>query len=200
VGRAVGDHCGVGRPEITTALDAPRSMLDDHERAVVQNVERHGFHIVVVQQSDEDAASQPEWREVPDWTYSVGLYLTFGVPEVVVFSLPSETATTVLWDIARAARDGRTFASRQVHVDGLPSFLGQRFSFEEVDDAWSESLFGWARWFYGAAFTIPIRQYLWPDARGRFAWDDGVSDHICQAQRRLLYPPTATGDPPGPRC
>lgn len=187
-------------PNIATALDAPRESLDAAELEVVDNIARYGFHVMNIQTTEADALAQPEWRDVPDWTYSIGLYVSFGHPEIVIFSLPPESANAVLQDIADQARDGRELALGAIYDGELRSFPGQRFALETVASEWSESLFGWACWFYGASTDFPVAQYLWPDSAGRFAWEDGVGEHICQAQRKLDIAPIRAKQPPPPRC
>jgi hypothetical protein len=84
------------KPHIPSVLDDPRDDLSESDRALVEDVERYGFHYITVGQSDADAEDLPDWQDVPDWTYSIGLYVSFGHPEIVVFTLDSEIAGPLL--------------------------------------------------------------------------------------------------------
>ncbi|MGZ6616356.1 MAG: DUF4262 domain-containing protein [Solirubrobacteraceae bacterium] len=180
-----------------TQLDSLRDLLDESERELVGDVETYGFHTVTVGQSENDAAARPEWREVPDWTYTVGLWATFGHPEFVVFGLEPEIARALVWDLVRGIASGRTFEPDRVYRDALPRFDGQPCAFSVVDRGWLRSLFGFGIWFYrGQEFKV--LQYRWPDRNGRFAWEHDVLGHVRAAQPDLSSPLAHPEAPPPP--
>ena len=85
-----------------TALDAPLSALDEHERKFVANIRTHGWH---------DMRVAPD-EEGPGFSYTTGFWLTLGVPEVIVFSL--KPAHDVLWDVFRDIKAGRQIVAGKI--------------------------------------------------------------------------------------
>jgi hypothetical protein len=190
---------GVSHPRRTpTVLDDPRDGFSDAEREVIDDVEEYGFHWISVGQSEQDNLDSPEWREVPGWSYTIGLYAMYAHPELVVFTLDDEIVGGVFWDLARQIAAGRTFETGGVYEDALPSFDGQSCSFELVSPGWAPELFGWAQWFYKGE-RFPVLQYLWPDRHGKFATDDGVLAAVRESQPLLVDAPAHEGAPPPTR-
>jgi len=191
--------------QIPTALDGPRDGQVPARLKLLDDVETHGFHIMVVQQSlaqehghrlsaaDEERASR--WSNVPDWSYTIGLYHSYGHPEIVAFALGDDIIKELCWDLARQIQAGRTFAPGMAYKDVLPSFEGQRCAFETVSPAWIPSLLGFARWFYRGT-DFPVLQYLWPDRFGRFAWEKEATETILAVQPVLSEPPADEDAPP----
>ncbi|GAB3280094.1 hypothetical protein GCM10027589_06960 [Actinocorallia lasiicapitis] len=80
-------------------------------------------------------------REEPAWAFTVGLWHSFGVPELAMFGLPVTDLQFVLDEVA-GARDGALPVERRT-----------------VDEDW-RGLFGWLDGFYGRA--VPVTQVRWP--------------------------------------
>jgi hypothetical protein len=193
------------RSHIRTALDAPREGLSPAHLQILSDIEQYGFHIMHVEralaaehnhrlsQADEEWGQR--WSSVPDWSYTIGLYQSYGHPEIVVFTLDEKIVPELFWDLARGIQEGRIFESGTIYGDALPRFEGQRCAFERVSAAWAPNLFGFASWFYQYS-DFPVLQYLWPDRHGHFAWDPGAAEYLRDAQRALSTPPTEPDAPP----
>jgi hypothetical protein len=142
-----------------TALDFPASGLDEHETLVCDSIRKHGwFHTHVA--ADEEG---------PEFAYTTGFWLTAHAAEVLVFSLPSEPAHDVLWDLFRELRDGRHLplaAPVQNVISNYPVY------FFEVGRSFYAEYLGWSHWFYGGD-GFPCVQMVWPDREGRFPWEPG---------------------------
>jgi Domain of unknown function (DUF4262) len=186
------------RRHTPTVLDDPRDGFSEDERKVIEDVEEFGFHWISVGQSEQDALDSPEWRDVPGWSYTIGLYARCAHPELVVFTLDNEIVGALFWDLARQIAAGRKLEAGEVYEDALPSFDGQTCSFELVSSGWAPELFGWAEWFYKGA-RFPVLQYLWPDRHGKFATDDDVLAAVRESQPTLVEAPAYEGAPPPPR-
>lgn len=188
-----------------TALALPRLLMRGPHRQLVRDVEKYGFHIMMVRKSlheehghELSAADQERerrWRHIPDWSYTIGLYHTYGHPEIVVFTLDENIVKPLFWDLARAMQAGRAFVPGGVYEGALPSFEGQQCAFERVSPEWNQPLFGFANWFYRER-AFPVLQYLWPDRFGHFAWEKDVGEHILSAQPVLSEPPVDKDAPP----
>ena len=156
---------------MATALDAPADVLDDQEKSFVAQVREHGWFRTSVFEDDDG----------PGFSYTTGFWLGAKAPEIIVFSLKSEIAHAVLWDLYRDAAAGTVFP------------VGQRLSnvFGNIDAVflpvarpfYPEHL-GWSRWFYGND-DWPCVQLVWPDAHGKFRWEPGYEVRFANSQPNL---------------
>ncbi len=154
-----------------TALDAPADKLDDQEKAFVVQVREHGWFRTSVF-DDEDG---------PGFSYTSGFWVKQKAPEIIVFSMRSELAHDVLWDMYRDAADGTVFP------------IGQRLSnvfanieaiFLPVAKSFYPTYLGWSRWFYGGD-DWPCVQLVWPDAHGKFPWEASYEERFANSQPNL---------------
>ncbi|AMU18381.1 hypothetical protein BJL96_15190 [Burkholderia cenocepacia] len=67
------------RPDIATALDAPDSVLDEDEQRFVHQIRQHGWFRTEVFAEDDQ----------PGFSFTTGLWVNHGFPEIIVFSLPA---------------------------------------------------------------------------------------------------------------
>jgi len=141
------------------------------DEKLIADVHRYGCHILRVLADDTG----------PEFAYSIGLYLNYEQPEVLIFGMPVDKAQLILNDLAeRASRGARFFAGESSDL-----FLeGYSVSFVEIPlEAYREHL-GFAIWFYASLpGPFPAVQLVWPDRDGRFPWDSGVD-----AEFRALQP------------
>lgn len=141
-----------------TALDAPVTVLDAHEQTFIAKVREHGwFHTHVF--PDEEAG----------FSYTTGFWINTGFPELIVFSLPQETADAVLWDVYRDLKGGR-YWSVGVRIPDL--FANCDAYLLPVGKQNYRNHLGWSRWFYGGD-EFPCLQLVWPDRNGAFPWELG---------------------------
>jgi Domain of unknown function (DUF4262) len=183
------------RRPLPTMLDESAEGLSEDDRELLENVKQYGFHWFSIGQSDEDRIDFPEWRDVPGWSYTIGLHASYGHPEIVVFELENDIVGAVFWDLSELIEAGNKVEAGQIYDDVLPSFEGQRFVFEQVSPGWIPSLFGFASWFYKHQ-DFPVLQYLWPARNGLFVWEAGAAETIRKAQPVLTEPPREEESPP----
>ena len=138
------------------------------EERLLDSIEKHGWHCISVVAEDEGYS----------FTYSIGLFSSYGHPEVIVFGFGADFAHELLSDIA-------AFAAEGLPLDmGLPSDqLLEGFScvFLEVPpsgrDRWALS----AKWYYEDA-DFPLYQLVWPSTSGFFPWDSRADASFLQSQ------------------
>src|SRR5262245_40705025 len=176
-------------------LEESTEALSADDRELVESVRQHGFHWFSVGQAEEDLLEFPDWSDVPNWSYTVGLYALYGHPEIVVFELESDIVGALFWDLLELIQTGQSFEPGQLYDDVLPSFEGQRFMFEPVSPGWISALFGTASWFYKHE-NFPVMQYLWPDNTNLFVGEPGAAERLRDAQPVLTEPPDADRSPP----
>ena len=157
---------------MTGSLDYwTRRELKSDERKLIQDVEEHDCHVLLVSGGD-----------VADWAYSVGLYERFSHPEVVLFGLPGDVAQWIINELTSRIRAGERFVPG-ASVLGL---LEGDFVVvtRNVETCWYDSLFGYAIWFYRGR-SFPVMQFVWPDKQGRYPWESAFNPAWFYAQPLL---------------
>ena len=150
-------------------LPAPEPR-DSAERCVLADVAKYGLHVVPV----------PPAAGIPCWSFSLGLYRSYGSPEVVVFGLPQRVAHEVLNELGARAASAPLLAD-ELH-DGVIEGFG--CVLRPVLPKWYAPFLGMAGWYYQRR-AFPALQCLWPDARGRYPWDSEFSPELRPAQPLL---------------
>lgn len=106
-----------------------------------------------------------------DFAYTVGVYHTFGQPELVMFGLQGQDMSAWLNAAVELGRD-------QGWPDPETPFAGVIEGFEtqvrDVHPSWYRALFGTALGFYRGV-AVPFRQLVWPARNGRWPWDDDAT-------------------------
>jgi hypothetical protein len=142
---------------MNTALLAPETSLDDQERKFVSSIREHGWYRTCVFAEGDQ----------PEFSFTTGLWVTLGQPELVVVGLKSEIAHAVFWDVFRNLQAGSRLPlrTRTGEVFGnLPACLFN------MDKKYYPDYLGWSRWFY-AGDDFPCLQLVWPDRAGVFPWE-----------------------------
>ena len=120
--------------------------------------------------------------DFPPFSYTVGLFATFGHPEVVLSGLQQELAHAILNDIGEDAARG---IQRQAEVLYDDVFGGSPCLFKTVTPEYYKDYFGRALVFYQGAH-FPVLQGVWADAQQRFPNQAGYA--YSSANQELLYP------------
>ncbi len=132
----------------------------DYEQLVFDNIREHGWHCTSVGSGDGH----------PAFSYSIGLFQTYGHPEIVIFGLTSELANSVMWIVARAAERGAPLNLSKPCTGLLEDFSCH---FVEVPKAAYENYVFSARWYYQGD-EFPLYQIVWPNLDGLFPWSSGA--------------------------
>lgn len=142
-----------------TALDAPAEALDDSERAFVAKVREHGWFDTAV---FGDA-------EGPEFSFTTGLWVNTGQPELIMFGMKRDIAHDVFWDLFRGAKTGVPLPIGEPTDQAFENLLAYAFP---VSKRFYPDYLGWSRWFYGGD-EFPCLQIVWPDRSGVFPWEPG---------------------------
>jgi hypothetical protein len=130
---------------------------DAGDLRIIKNVVECGCHIVAVE------------KEVghPEFAYSIGLYLNYLHPEIVIGEMDHAAAGRAINRIATRLKNGDALACG-VAYDGLHETAPLMFRELRMAD-YTEEL-GFALWFYcsrSRGLTFPVYQAMWPDRSGR---------------------------------
>lgn len=147
---------------------------DDSERSVLDDISEYGWHCVGILPS----------KDTVQYAFTVGLYHTYGHPELIIFGLKPEIAHEILAN-AVAGLPGR-------HLDlSKPTDeLLERYSccFAEVPKARYYEYVGFARWYYKGN-DFPLYQIVWPSRDGHFPWHPEASEVFKSAQPLIADAP-----------
>lgn len=149
---------------------------DEIERRVRADISVHGWHVAKIE-GDE---------RVPPWAFTIGFADTFGHPEVLAAGMALEQLHALLNRIGDLLRAGNRFAPDERVHDILERFP---CAFKTVHAHWHQPFAGNAAWHHREG-RLALLQCFWPDAEGRFPWEEGFPDDLKPLQP-LLYEATA---------
>jgi hypothetical protein len=141
---------------------------NEYERKLLQNIESHGWQCTSVGAGDGE----------PGYSYTIGLYHSFGVPELMIVGLSPATSHAILGVAADAARNGRPLP-----LDEPTSLLIEGYTcvFAKVPVERYDDYVLSASWYY-QGHEFPLYQVVWPSKDGVFPWEAGASEAFCSAQ------------------
>jgi hypothetical protein len=149
----------------------PPAARDDADRKLLADIDQYGWHVVGVEQDDEG----------PGFAYSVGLYRTFGHPEMLVIGLAINVMFGMVNGVGELVRGGKRFEQLDESGDVLDGF---NVAFRQVELANYDNYVGCAQWFYrGDGF--PVLQCVWPDSRHRYPWHSDYPVALRERQPEL---------------
>ena len=131
------------------------------EKQLISDVEKYGFHVAIV----------PGDGYSPTFAYTIGLYKTYGYPELVCFGLSHDLIQSMFWT-AKEVFDKQPKPDPSI---GYPDFIGDfDVRFLTVDKARYADYFGYAHWFY-KSWDFPALQIVWPDKQTLFPWEESFN-------------------------
>ena len=154
--------------------------LNPAEQKVLDDVEQYGLHVVNVLAEGD----------LPEFSYTIGLYKNFNHPEVLVYGLPRNRAHPLLNDVGDEVRAGKKYLAGQTYDDFLE---GYRCTFRTIPVTQYPEYLGWASWFYDHG-PFPSLQLVYPDREGRWPWQEGVSEGFRSCQLILADVPASDSD------
>ena len=152
-------------PAIDLVLRTP---ADDHDRKLLSDVDEFGWHISGIKADEQ--------KGQPPYAFSVGLYYTLEVPELMVVGLPLQESAPLINLMGALLKSGKRFICETPRTDLLP---GRSVLMRPVAPRHYRAELGYAVWFYRDLPRIfPCWQVIWSDTDGRFPWDAGVDPRV----------------------
>lgn len=144
------------------------SSLEEHaahdaeaEKQIISDVEQYGFHVAIV----------PGDGYSPTFAYTIGLYKSYGYPELICFGLSHDLMHSMFWT-AKELFDTQPVPDLAV---GYPDFIGDfDVRFLTVDKVRYTDYFGYGHWFYHG-WDFPVLQIVWPDKQALYPWEEGFN-------------------------
>ena len=146
---------------------------DTSEQKICADVINHRCHIITI----------PKDSEGPTYSFSIGLYLNFQHPEVVIFGLSQHVAGVTINDICSRVEKGGNFQAEQ---ESDEFFTEGKVKFVVVDPKNYRDFLGSAQWFYRCLNgNFPVLQAVWTDKLGKFPWEEGHDQMAAKFQPLL---------------
>lgn len=129
---------------------------NEYERKLLANIDSHGWQCTSVGAGDGQ----------PCFSYTIGLFHSFGCPELMIVGLPPKVAHAVLTIAANAAREG-TPLDVEAPTDALVE--GCSCVFVRVPQTACGEYVLSASWYYESE-AFALYQIVWRSKEGRFPW------------------------------
>jgi hypothetical protein len=146
---------------------------EEEERAsdekLLQDIAEYGWHVVLIAEDEEG----------PAFAFTVGLYHSYGHPEVLIQGLGLDLMHQVLNAIGDEAKGGQRYEAGCRYPDLLESY---DCLFQTIERSYYPEYLGYANWYYKGD-NFPALQCVWPDMKGRFPGEEGFPVQLAELQR-----------------
>jgi hypothetical protein len=141
---------------------------DKSEQKVIDDIAQYGWHCVNIMAEGENV----------EYSFTIGLFQSYGHPELIIFGLPSSVSHQVLAIAADAAKAGSPLDLTRP-TDALLN--NYSCCFVEVPFSEYRDHVGYARWYYQGN-NFPLYQIVWPSRSGLFPWHHQATAEFRGAQ------------------
>lgn len=138
------------------------------EQKVIDDIAQYGWHCVNIMAEGEHV----------EYSFTVGLFQSYGHPELIIFGLPSNVSHQILAIAADAAK-ARSPLDLARPTDALLN--NHSCCFVEVPFSEYRDHVGYARWYYQGD-NFPLYQIVWPSRSGLFPWHHQATAEFRDAQ------------------
>jgi hypothetical protein len=157
---------------------------DDGDRKIFRHILEQGFQSICI---------QPE-EGVDGYSFTVGLYLNFLHPEILMMGVSDDLAHAGFWRILNLIEAGTLLKPGDERADIFN--LSHPVRFVPVDQKYYLDYVGYAHWFYRSLFfkppvvvqKFPILQAIWADKDGYYP-DDPYCDATARRVQTLVEIP-----------
>lgn len=158
---------------------------DEYWQSILDLVDEHGWAVTVVFGGEDDQGGL-----TPSFSYTVGLSAK-GLPDLLIFGLPEQSAHPILNAIVRKAFDGQ-IALRDGQVVREAANLPLKLRVIEPAEKGLETALGARRFAAENGHEAQILQVLWPDLAGTFPDEPGCDAQMTWMQNinRSPVPPS----------
>ncbi len=139
------------------------------DEQLLRDIQEIGWHVVLICEDEEG----------PAFGFTVGLYHSYGHPEVLIHGFGLELMHQILNVIGEAVKAGQRYEGERRYPDILD---GYDCVFRTIEKRLYHEYLGYAHWYYrGNAF--PALQCLLPDRDGRFPGEEGFPIQLAEWQK-----------------
>jgi Domain of unknown function (DUF4262) len=158
---------------------------DDFDRRMFKNILQFGCQNIAVEAGSNSA----------EFVYSVGLYLNFLHPEILIMGVSSQACHLAINKICGDASAGSMVKEGDVRTDLFE--IPKPVKFSSVDKARYYDHLGYAAWFYRSLLfsspplepKFPVLQAFWPDKNLLYPDNPDCNPDVRKAQLLVPAPP-----------
>lgn len=134
----------------------------------------------------------PGNSDTSPWVYSIGLWASYGHPDLAAFGRPLGQLAVIARTLCRRVADEETISAG----DMIDDVCLRRLAIRGIHESWrATSLFRASDRFHGY-IRPPMLQIAWADRDGYFPWEQRYEPALADAQPMLWLP--VDDHPPGP--
>jgi len=142
--------------------------MSQGEKKILKDIENYGWHVLKIMEDEQG----------PGFCYSIGFYMTFNHPEIVIVGLKPDLAHLLINNIGEDLKKGKTYRSGQFYsgiLDNVDCLMLQ------VAENNYDEYFGYGLWYYkGNDFSA--LQCIYPTVNGIYPWENDWPDSIKNLQ------------------
>jgi hypothetical protein len=127
------------------------------QQKIKADIKKHGHHIIHVLDEGEQ----------PNFSYTIGLFETYQLPEIIIIGLKQDLQQVLLNNLAYDYKQGIRFVSGKLYGDILDDY---QCLLLEVDKKHYEEYFGLAMDHYQGE-NFPVMQLIWPTPSNLYPFD-----------------------------
>ena len=142
--------------------------LSENDKQLVNNIEIYGWHVIKVMEDEIG----------PGFGYSIGLFKTFGHPEIIIIGLELDLIHLLINNIGEDIRNGKTFQAGQYYPGIIESV---NCFFTSVDKKHYAEYVSYAQWYYKDV-EFPLLQCVYPIVKTIYPWQSDWPKEIKNQQ------------------
>lgn len=120
------------------------------------------------------------------YTYTIGLYETYGIPELVVVGLSQDTACSILVEMVERIEEGERLETMKRYKSRVEEYEDDEFVLIDVFDSKKEELMLIMEAYYGTNFNeVKVLQVLWQDDASLYPFQPLCDQEAVRAQQLL---------------
>ena len=164
----------------------PPPPRNDFERALVEDIDTHGFRVNSVF-ADRKTRS-------PRFSYSVGIQKTCGAPELIIFGMHPSTALDLMWRYFDRVKNGQRMQPHRRYEGFLD---GYRVFFQPATRRREQYMLS-CNWYYGAGHYQAL-QLIYPHPADYWPWSRQAMPRFAREQTLLCPVPLGQSRIAAPR-
>jgi hypothetical protein len=128
----------------------------------------------------------------PPWAYSIGLWASYGHPDIAIFGRPLTQLAVIAKTLCRRVAD-EDFLSPGDEIDDACS---SRLAVRDIHPSWRLTTLFYASDQFHGYIRPPMLQVAWADQDANLPWEQRFEPTLADAQPKLWLP--VDDHPPGP--
>ena len=140
-------------------------------RKFSEDIEKFGWSVVMIKETDYS----------PAFAYTIGIWETYGKPEIIAFGLNTNSLHILVNQAADIFKAGNEIETKKNYDD---FFDNNNVQFIEVDKDNISDYFGYAIDYYGSNY-FPAMQFVWTDNENKFPWENEYEIDLIHKQPLL---------------